>query len=489
MDRAACYDVPLWHRTLWEEADRSDESIARASVGDERAAGFSDGFQPELFHRLYSEDPNNLGNSRVNPAAAVRQKLHDLASELPEFSTLRRRTVHDPMWAAIATDAVAGTLVDALPERLQSPDADAAIKLLADLQSLTEGVKQVPEWLASQIAEAAGVAGGTAFAVGEQAEALDESNLRTALRAGIQAAHDAIAEAQSALTCFGGESGEANGGAVIAPGVAIELARRVKNSSKLRRVVELAGRLQTTARAKRASRTEYARAETVGVTLTGDVGRLLPMELGALAHPLRAVDLFRRVSEKTALGYDVRGREKTAKGPIVVSLDISSSMNEDGGAKDTWAKAVSLAVLDIARHERRAFAVCLFNHELAGTYYAPDTSKAKPLEILDLLSTAPHGGTMISTALTWALDTIEHARAGAAFKQADVVLVTDGEASGADLGHALDLAKRADRIGAHVFGIAIGDGGGTLRSFARDVACIDDVSRDTQATDLIFEGL
>jgi Mg-chelatase subunit ChlD len=480
--RAACFDVPLWHETLWQETEETPARLAMQAVADERVAGFSDGFMPELFHRLYAETPAEIPANRRETAAAARARLHDLASELPDFEALRKRTIRDPMWAAMATDAIAGTVADRLPARADDtpPDADAALRLLDGLRSLSTSLGD-PAELATDCAIAAGRARGVAFAVAEQAAALDPSALRVALRDGIAHAHRAIDETAEALASFG--LGQGGNGARVAPGVAVELARRVRNSDKLRRIVELAGRLQATARAKRATRSEYARSELVGVEPTGDLARILPSELVSLADPLRTADLVRRLGERSAMGYSVRGREKTVKGPILVALDMSGSMQ---GEKDIWAKAIALAIADIARTERRAFGIVLFNSALAGCYLATDTRLTPILPLLELLELAPDGGTDFANPMTWALARIGDASARAAFKRADVVLVTDGHAS-SDAARA--TMARADALGAHVFGISIGAGRGALASWAHDVACIDDVSRDTAATDLLFEGI
>jgi Mg-chelatase subunit ChlD len=484
MKRAACYDVPLWHTTLYHEQREATASAARAAVettGDARAAGFSDGFMPELFHRLYSESPSEVPEESRGMAAKARAKLHALASELPEFDGLRKRTMLDAQWASLATDTIAEAVANVLPARqTPAPDADAANRLLDALQSLFGADVTDPTLVAEleRASDAVGVAGAAVLA---QAESLDESAIRTALRRGIDRAHDALSEAGEVLDVFG--MGEGAGSSSRAhPGVACELARRVRNSSKLKTIAELAGRLQATARAKRATRSEYARSELVGVEQTGDVARLLPSELGALADPLRTADLVRRLGERSALGYSVRGREKSARGPILVLLDVSGSMR---GARDTWAKAVALAIADIARTERRAFGLATFNGGLVDTYLAADAT-GSPLPLLDILSTDPDGGTSFEPPTSWALGRIADASSRAKFARADVVLVTDGKASD----DAVAFRKRADATGVHVFGIQIGqDARGALKSWAHDVASVDDVSRDTEATDLLFLGL
>lgn len=477
MNREACYDVPAWHRLLWGEQRATLPEAPRVeSSGDAKVAGFGDGFMPELFHTLYAESPAEV----VEPGkpAAARGKLHKLANELPEFSTLRGQTVRDPMWAGLATAVLGEHVANALPVHKTPPaDADKAKRILEGLRDLGAGGTE-------DEARAEGDAAGAAFAVQEQAESLDESAIRQALRRGIEAAGEAIGEAEDALDAMGcGYGPGADNATRVAPGVAADLARRVKNSSKLRRIVELAGRLKATSRAKRATKAKYARSEVVGIEQTGDIARLLPSELGALCDPLREVDLFRRLGERTALGYRLAGREKTAKGPIVVGLDISGSMG--AGDKDEWAKAIALALLDIAKHDKRAFGLILYETGgVHGSLFAESADKVQIGDLMDLLSQEPTRGGDFDIPIVPCLDVIEKR---ATFGKADVILVTDAQAS---TEYARESMARADRIGAHVYGIKIGRGSlDTIKAYCHEACEIDDINSDTKATNLVFEGI
>ena len=481
--REACFEVPAYHRALLSDYAAATPEVARvAKTGDAKVAGFGDGYVPELYHRLYSESPNEIPAAKRSPAAAARARLHSLASELPEFDTLRKQTVRDPLWAGMAATALAESVAGALPEPgpdAPAPDADAALRILDGMRDLLEQGAVGDE----QVGDAAGKAFAAADAVGEQAASLDESRIRQALRAAVATAQGQIDDAQAALSVLsGGGAGTGTGaGSVTSPKVALELARRVRNSAKLAKIIALAGRLQATARAKRATRSQYARSELVGVEQTGDVARLLPSEMAALGDPLRSTDLLRRVTERTALGYKLRGTEKSAKGPIVVALDISGSMSGD---KDCWAKAVVLALLDTARAEKRGFGVILFNGAVVAELRAPKAESVSPAQILDLLSHDPHGGTDFDVPIAAALDFVEKQ---VAFKKADIVLVTDAEigTDGAPASRA-----RADKVGATVYGILIGRRGlAALKAYCHEVAAIDDVSRDTAATDLVFNKI
>lgn len=482
MNRAPCYDVPKHHQNLWDEyTDSTLKAEDVGTFGDSRAAGFSDAFLPEMFHRLYAEAPREVSAESRARSAAVRARLHDLASELPEFSTLRKQTVRSPMWAGMAATAVAESVAETLPARAPKTDADEARRVLAGLQACANESPEAEAAFAAHVARAEGASRGADVATVETAVEIDESAVRTALRAGIEAAQKSIDDAQDALNAFGWGTGTGGENVHHSPAVAVELARRVASSETLKKIVALAGRLTMIARAKRASRSPYARSEVVGLEPTGNIERLLPCELVALADPLSTAALYRKLLEHSALGYQVQGKEAEGKGPIVVVIDQSGSMTE--ADRDVWAKAVALALLDAARAEKRAFGVVLYNGGVVASQLFPHPAESDPRAILELLSSAPAGGTDYAPAIGKALDFIETA---GSFKRADVVHITDGSAraDGAPAARA-----RAKAIGCHLFGIGIGRIGSALNAWSDDATEIRDVSADSPAVDLIFDSI
>jgi hypothetical protein len=482
MNRAPCYDVPKHHANLWGEyADGTLKAHDVATVGDDRAAGFSDAFLPEMFHRFYAETPCEVSPEDRERSAAVRARLHDLASELPEFSTLRKQTVRSPLWAGMAATTVAESLAETLPARTSTTDADEARRILAGLKACASASADAEAAFAAHVARAEGTSRGADVATVEAAGAIDETAVRTALRAGIVAAQKSIDDAQDTLSAFGWGTGAGGESVHHSPAVAVELARRVASSETLKKIVALAGRLTMIARAKRATRSPYARSEVIGLEPTGDVERLLPCELVALADPLSTAALYRRLLEHSALGYQVQGKEPEGKGPIVVVIDQSSSMTE--ADRDVWAKAVALALLDAARAEKRAFGIVLYNGGVVASQLFPHPAESDPRAILDLLARVPSGGTDYAPGIGKALDFIESA---GTFKRADVVHITDGVAS-AD---AAPIARaRAKAIGCHLFGIGIGRIGPALTAWSDDAVEIRDVSADSPAVDLIFDSI
>jgi uncharacterized protein with von Willebrand factor type A (vWA) domain len=117
------------------------------------------------------------------------------------------------------------------------------------------------------------------------------------------------------------------------------------------------------------------------------------------------------------------------------------------GARDIWATALSLALLDQAHRERRTFALLAFD------YRVKFEAVVKPGEALpeEALFTGCGGGTEISSALARGLEII--AGDQGVLKKADVVLVTDG---GSDAGTAPKLREQAQAMGVTILGLGIG---------------------------------
>jgi uncharacterized protein with von Willebrand factor type A (vWA) domain len=136
------------------------------------------------------------------------------------------------------------------------------------------------------------------------------------------------------------------------------LYRRVRSNPTLRRICELAGRYRRVAMSKQRQKATHSLDDMVGVTLDGDLGRLLPVELAKLALPELELDALRRIVERQAMCRDYRGFEPVAKGPVIVVIDESGSMQ---GQKVHTAKALALALAWVARHQKRWIALVAYS--------------------------------------------------------------------------------------------------------------------------------
>src|SRR5439155_15114462 len=172
------------------------------------------------------------------------------------------------------------------------------------------------------------------------------ATLRAVGRA-LAAARDEVAEMKEAAAALGmgpGAPGSNDPQAIAA------VFRRVRSDPSLKRICELAGRFRRVAQSKQRRKTIHGLDDVVGVEPGGDLARLLPHELAKLAVPELELDTLRRLVERQTLCRDYHATEPVGKGPIIVSVDESGSMQGD---KVHTAKALALALAWIARQQRR----------------------------------------------------------------------------------------------------------------------------------------
>ena len=213
--------------------------------------------------------------------------------------------------------------------------------------------------------EAASVIAATAFA--EQFAALKEDEkekeksrsgggkgegdremdtLRAVGRA-LSKATEEVEEMREATTALGMGPGSPGSNA---PRAIAALYRRVRNNPVLRRICELAGRYRRVAQSKQRQKVTHGMDDVVGVTLGGELSRLLPVELAKLALPELELGTLRRLVERQCMQREHMSVEPVAKGPIILSVDESGSMQGD---KVHTAKALALAMAWVASRQGR----------------------------------------------------------------------------------------------------------------------------------------
>jgi len=196
----------------------------------------------------------------------------------------------------------------------------------------------------------------------------------------------------------------------------ISLAEKIASNKKMKEIADWTGRFKQIARNKQKPKKRDS-IERSGVTLGNDVERLLPIELGLYIHPITKNDFLRRFVEGQTMQYEQKGKELLGKGPIILCLDQSGSMQR----LDTHSKGFTLALMSIARKQRRDFCLILFSSSTQIITF--EKGKIKSSDMINLAQTFLGGGTNFTLPLDGALNVINESR----FKQADIVFVTDGE--------------------------------------------------------------
>ncbi|MCA9381293.1 hypothetical protein KC678_03440 [Candidatus Dojkabacteria bacterium] len=205
----------------------------------------------------------------------------------------------------------------------------------------------------------------------------------------------------------------------------IELLKKLEGNSKLKQIAELAGKLTMLAMSEQAQKIPKGCEEVYSISTGRDFDRMLPSELLKLQDPDREIEFFKDYIEGNCLQYALKGKEKKARGAMVVCIDESGSMQ---GAPDNWAKAVAIALLNVAKKQNRNFFVVHFNgNRNPGTLPVHRFTKTEgfPAErVIDMAEMFMNGGTDFMAPLTRARMCIDEE---VNFHKADIIFITDGE--------------------------------------------------------------
>jgi uncharacterized protein with von Willebrand factor type A (vWA) domain len=411
------YDVPKWNCFLHRDA----RGLDAASSWDRPLPRLED----ELFDRLFAGDSELLPERRQDTQLRDwATGLHQAFEQLPAFERLGTEVRGDALAAGAAVEALMNELkpnppepneVDALPlaRRALGSACQKASQAVEELRDLTEGMQNVGFG-----PPGTGRSAGTATA---------GSSYRT-------------------------------------------LASRLKHDDRLLRIALLAGRFKRIAAAKQRQKVKHGAEEVTDVEQGGELARLLPVELAKFARPMLRLALLRDLVERQAMQYRLSGTETLGKGPLIVALDKSGSMD---GQPDIWATAVALALLDIAQHQRRPFALLAFDD---GVKFEAVVQPTETLPEAGLFVTCG-GGTSIANVVDRGLELIR--KHPGSLRKADIVVITDG---GSDPSPAPALREIARELGVTILGVGIGVDPCVLAPWCDEVQSVSDVQHLDDAT-------
>lgn len=299
-------------------------------------------------------------------------------------------------------------------------------------------------------------------------------------RSASKAAEDAMDEIETAkvmASAMGlGGNGPADNGGIDGPAM-VAAYDRFKNNSRLRSIIELAGRYQNIARSQQRRKNEHGVDDAVGIVLDGDLARMTTNEALMLAEPETELDLLRRLQERQVMCRQYGGVSPVGKGPIVVVVDESGSMEGEPIAN---AKALALAMGWVARHQNRWIAFVGFAGGSQGTRLAMPPGQWDQQKLYDWLEHFYDGGTSLDVPIHelpfcyWP----EFIDQGMPRGKTDVLLVTDAVVECPDYMRDRWNKWRAEE-NVRSYGIVIGSRIGGLEHIvdrAWSVDCLDGTS-------------
>ena len=520
---ASWFESDSYDRRTWNEIVADAPSIADLAQSGERLVPHFGALVQDLFFALFKMNPVFRKSADVRHAAALNRTILEQIVPSAPFQALRSRTALEEDKAAIAAIVMSehalemmkseklinrGEMLDLWDLARQEDDLEAraeAVKAVNELQEAKDNENESENKSAPGDKEQERTAKTNKALVemadaAERAAKVSEARLNqksrqfdTQLKGADQSAlkrmqlktADLAREIDQAAQDSHDFSREFGQGGRVAAGARLELGRRLARNKKLGELARMVGRFKQDARALKRKTLERGVAEAYDIELGSELGRLIPAELLAMHHPVLKRDFHRRVLEGAILQYRLRDDEQKGKGPMVVCIDVSSSMQGD---KEMWSKAVALTLMDIARRQRRLFRAVMFSSGDASLKvldlnrerrYQPDLSK-----VVEMAEYFPGGGTDFEAPIDAAVELLGEKK----LKRGDIVIITDGE-SQVSPDWLARLGERKHDLDFKIFAVLVDVGSAEMSSLAQFADRITSVKRisDEHARDIFVQ--
>lgn len=367
--------------------------------GQQLTPGFS-GFLAELFHRLFADPYPPVVRSRSGDQTWARTLQDHLSqgNHALTFENLVAETQADPVSAGLATVELGEQCLQILPD------------LLGRSRSSPENSGQ-----------SFGSSGSSGSSSRGSRSGSKPPSLTQSLRSACEQTQHQLQQNRSLSRSF--QAGWDTSQGMELQGSfrdKVALAQALRTNAYLRRIAELAGRMQQTMRIQQRTKIQQGYDQLSGLEIGNDLGRLLASELLKLADP----DLFplfaKGYLERTLLQYQKEGKESLERGPIVICVDVSGSMQGD---PDLWSKAVALTLAQLAGEQQRHCRLIQFSETVKRIDDLPPGQPMIQTLLQALSEFFSGGGTNFEDPLLMALEAIT---AQPQLKQADLIFITDG---------------------------------------------------------------
>lgn len=459
-------EVPKWIEYLWNvRKERSNMIKAAVSKFTEalpvKSREMEKGFSPHLFAHLYDEQ------AFPEEADGLQNKLQRICVEASEEFEVSG----DPDFSALASVEILNLLSEALPELIEEEEDEQQQDSQEGAQKGAQGAQEGAQQPSSKLEET--------LKEKLQGLALSFNEAKSKTQEGMR-----VAVPGSQFIPSAAEQGNPE---------RMKLAEVLQRNPKFLKIMEMAGRIQRASRARKPAKTTRVGENMKGVTVGGDLTKILPSELvGLKSSKLRTLTLS-KILEKRALQYEQDGKEPLKKGPIVLLLDESGSMGMGvyGGRPHDWARAIGVSVQAMARKSKRECIIAGFNGNIRDIHVmsAKGSCSVSRRGFIDrqtriemigsIVNTAPAGGTSFDLAMSWGVKRLTGTKS-------DLIFVTDGQGSiKSETLKALNQLKESE--GATVYGFTI-NGGSTshaLQQICDELVDLDQSQDKAQAAGVL----
>lgn len=401
----------------------------------------------DIFLSLYKYKARVLPEVDMHISTRMNRGIISNLINTPEYISLRQTCRMDQFNAALGTEIIGREAIDILREAIeklkdleQKKDAmdrlmeeeekiDELIEDIGDIDELIEDAKRAGNGsLAAQLeqerqAKEQSIATLKAMAnkIAEDCDELIEddelvSEVSTTMGSTLTETGKQVQEVSELCEAWGLGAGENCQVAFQNKKDAIE---RIRRSSKLHKLTDLVGKFKESAIVEQKKKAKHGAVEIKGVTTGDKIQDTLPSDRMNLCNDITKGDFYRRMSEHGLLQYSKESNKQKNKGPIIVCVDTSGSMQGD---EEIWSKALTVGILEVAQMQKRDFA-CIIYSSHADKPIVIKKDEIAPQKIIDCAERFHNGGTSFEAPLNEALELIKDST----FKNADIVFITDGD--------------------------------------------------------------
>jgi uncharacterized protein with von Willebrand factor type A (vWA) domain len=479
------FDLEAFERTLGQSKVLTKNRLS----GKKDYKEFGELLQ-DTFSALFKYNPDLLKDYMMKPEFMLNREIMKQVFEAPKYKELRALTKLDEVNSTVGTEILSDELKEFVK---QIKEQQEALQKMMDAMEAEAKAAQAAEGDEEGDKEGGGKANASERLTLEEAkkkleearkdfkDSVEKKEFQQDVHGLVSQAQNVTQETNDFIEAWGLGS-DANY-SKRSYKEKMDLLHKLRNSPKLRMIAKLAGRYKKIAMQRQHQKIKKGTNEIYTIKQGKDLGKVLPSELMKLSNPITETLFFKDYVEGKILQYETRSKAKQVKGPIVVAMDESYSMD---GSPEIWAKSVAMGLLEIAIAQKRDFAAIHFSGDndpkkLHVDYFY----KEQPYNIEKILEFCEYfdgGGTFFEAPLARARQIIdEHAK----FTTADIIFITDGEAPIGD--------KFRDKFNewvkekkVSIFSILINEGGysstATLKEFTKreNIFKLSDLSQDDQ---------
>lgn len=401
----------------------------------------------DIFLSLYKYKAKVLPETQMHISTRMNRGIISNLINTPEYISLRQTCRMDQFNAALGTEIIGREAIEILKEAIEKikdlekkkeamdrlieeeEKMDALMEEIGDIDELIDDAKRAgngayaAQLQAEKEAKEQAVATLKAMAnkIAEECDELlddDElaSEVSTVMGKTLDSTSQEVQEVSELCEAWGLGTGDTCHVAFQNKKDAIE---RIRRSSKLNKLTDLVGRFKESAITEQKKKAKHGAVEIKSVTVGDKIQDTLPSDRMNLCNDTTKKDFYRRMTEHQLMTYSKEAHKQKNKGPIIVCVDTSGSMQGD---EEVWSKALSVGILEVAQMQKRDFA-CIIYSSHADDPIVIKKDEIAPQKIIDCAERFHNGGTNFEAPLNKALELIKDST----FKDADIVFITDGD--------------------------------------------------------------